>query len=209
MTHSLGDIVSDFADAFKAVDETRPQGASRTRTYRPGIGPLTEAEAVNRVLLHLKESKPSSYYRDASPTRYPNSRQQCDLVIPTEWAIEFKLLRPFGDNGSEAEHWSENALHPYPGNVSSIGDSIKLIESGFTERKAIVVFGYEHSPPLIDISIAIESFEAIAEQAVGIELGEMQSAKFGPLIHPVHQQGKVFGWQVLGLNVSPVNASGE
>jgi hypothetical protein len=196
---SLGDIVSDFADAFKAVDETHPQGASRTRTYRPGIGPLTEADAVNRALQFLKESKWSSYYRDASPNRYSNSRQQCDLVIPGEWAIEFKLLRPFGDNGAQAEHWSENALHPYPGNVSSIGDSIKLSESGFPERKGIVIFGYEHLPPLIDITIAIDSFEAIAKQVVGIELGERYSAKFGPLIHPVHQQGKVFGWQVLGL----------
>jgi hypothetical protein len=198
VTLSLGDIVDDFAEAFKAVDETRPQGASRTRTYRPGIGTLTEADAVNRALQYLKESTRSTYYLDASPKRYPSSRQQCDLVILGEWAIEFKLLRPFGDNGAEAEHWSENALHPYPGNVSSIGDSIKLIESGFFERKAILVFGYEHSLPLIDITIAIESFEAIAKQVVGIELGERYSAQFGPLIHPVHQRGKVFGWQVLG-----------
>ena len=193
MTLSLGDVVGDFADAFKAVDETRPQGASRTRTYRSSIGPLTEADAVNRALQHLKESTRSTHYVDASPKRYPSSHQQCDLVIPGEWAIEFKLLRPFGGNGAEAEHWSENALHPYPGNVSSIGDSIKLIESGFFERKAILTFGYEHSPPLIDITIAIESFEAIAKQVVGIELGERYSAKFGPLIHPVHQQGEVFG----------------
>ncbi len=209
MTVSLGDIVSDFADAFKAVDETRPQGASRTRTYRPGIGPLTEADAVNQALQHPKRGRRSSYYRDASPKRYPSSRQQCDLVIPEEWAIEFKLLRPFGDNGAEAEHWSENAPHPYPGNVSSIGDSIKLIDSGFPERKAIVIFGYEHSPPLIDITIAIESLEAIAKQVVGVELGARQLAQFGPLIHPVHQQGKVFGWQLLGLVTSPVRHSGE
>jgi hypothetical protein len=209
VTLSLGDIVGDFADAFKAVDDTRPQGASRSRTYRPGIGPLTEADAVNRALQHLRESTRSLYYRDASPKRYPDSRQQCDLVIPGEWAIEFKLLRPFGDNGAEAEHWSENALHPYPGNVSSIGDSIKLIESGFFERKAILVFGYEHSPPLIDITTAIESFEAIAKQVVGIELGGRQSAKFGPLIHPVHQQGKVFGWQVLSLIASPIGDLGQ
>jgi hypothetical protein len=209
VTVSLGDIVSDFADAFKAVDGTSPQGASRRRTYRPGIGPLTEADTVNRALQHLKEGRRSSYYRDASPKRYPSSRQQCDLVVPGEWAIEFKLLRPFGDNGAQAEHWSENALHPYPGNVSSIGDSIKLIESGFAERKAIVIFGYEHSPPLIDITIAIESFEAIAKQVVGIELGARQSAKFDLLIHPVHQQGKVFGWQVLGLTASSVRHSGE
>jgi hypothetical protein len=205
----LGDIVSDFADAFKAVDETRPQGSSRKRTYKPGIGPLTEAEAVDRALQYLKESTRSTHYDDASPKRYPNSRQQCDLVIPGEWAIEFKLLRPFGDNGAEAEHWSENVLHPYPGNVSSVGDSFKLIESEFAERNAIVIFGYEHSPPLIDTTVAIESFELIAEQVVGVELGERHSAEFGPLIHPVHQQGKVFGWQVLSLIANPVRDSGE
>ena len=180
MSLSLSEVVSDFADAFKAVDETRPQGSSRARTYRPGIGPLKEADAVNRALQHLKEGTRSTRYRDASPKQYPNSRQQCDLVIPEEWANEFKLLRPFGDNGAQAEHWSENALHPYPGNVSSIGDAIKLIESGFPERKAIVIFGYEHSPPLIDITIAIESFEAIAKQVVGVELDARRSAQFGP-----------------------------
>ena len=196
----LEDIVSDFAHAFKAVDDTHPQGASRKRTYQPGVGPLTEANSVDRALQYLKGGARAPCYRDASPKRYPNSRQQCDLVVPGEWAIEFKLLRPFGDNGVEAEHWSENVLHPYPGNVSSIGDCIKLIESGFTERLAVVVFGYEHSPPLIDISTAIESFEMIAKQVVGIELGERRSAVFGPLIHPVHQQGKVFGWQIFGLS---------
>jgi hypothetical protein len=142
----------------------------------------------------------SSFRIDSSPKRYPNSRRQCDLVIPGEWAVEFKLLRPFGDNGAEAEHWSENVLHPYPGNISSVGDSIKLMESNFTERKAVIIFGYEHSPPQIDIITAVRSFEMIAKQVVGIELGERQSAMFGSLIHPVHQQGKVFGWQVFGMS---------
>ena len=50
MKLSLSDIVSDFADAPKAVDGMHPQGASRTRTHRPGIGPSTEADAVNRAL---------------------------------------------------------------------------------------------------------------------------------------------------------------
>jgi hypothetical protein len=89
-------------------------------------------------------------------------------------------------------------LHPYPGNVSSVGDCIKLIESGFSERKAIVVFGYEHSPPQIDLTTAIESFEIVAKDIIGIDLSERYSAEFGPLVHPVHQQGRVFGWEVLG-----------
>ena len=91
-------------------------------------------------------------------------------------------------------------LHPYPGNVSSIGDCIKLMNSGFSERKAVVIFGYEHSPPLIAITTAIESFEVVAKEVVGVELSARQWAEFGQLIHPVHQQGKMFGWEILGLN---------
>ena len=49
------------------------------------------------------------------------------------------------------------------------------------------------------ITTAIESFEVIAKEVVGIDLGERHCCEFGPLIHPVHQQGKVFGWQILGL----------
>lgn len=195
MTLRLSDIVDDFAAALKAVDEAHPRGSSRNRTYRPGVGPLTEADAVKRALQYLKTSRHS--YQLASPSSYPGSRQRCDLVIPEAWAVELKLLRPFGDNGEEAEHWSENVLHPYPGNTSSIGDCLKLSGSGFLERKAVVVFGYEHIPSQVDLDLAIDSFEVVAKQAVGIELGNRHYAEFGPLIHPVHQHGKVFGWEVL------------
>jgi hypothetical protein len=114
MMLSLAQVVNDFAEALAAVDATRPQGASKTRIYRPGIGPLTEADAVGRALRHLQGELQRSDYRDASPKQYPNSRQQCDLVAPGEWAIELKPLRPFGDNGKEAEHWSENKMLRLP-----------------------------------------------------------------------------------------------
>ena len=87
---------------------------------------------------------------------------RCDLVITSEWALEFKLIRPFGDNGEEAEQWSENVLHPYDGSKSSIGDGLKLRDSSFSERKGLVVFGYEHSPPIIDLEVAILAFETVA-----------------------------------------------
>lgn len=197
MNLPLNVVVADFAAAFKAVDETRPQGSSRSRTYRPGIGPLAEAEAIQRALEKLRTDIQPRRYEKAVPRTYPGSRQKCDLVIPGEWAIEFKLIRPFGDNGEEAEHWSENILHPYPGNVSSIGDALKLLASGFSERKAIIVFGYEHTPPKTDLTVAIAAFEQITREVVGLKLGPRHAAEFSPLIHPVHQQGKVFGWEVL------------
>ena len=112
--------------------------------------------------------------------------------------IEFKLLRPFGDNAKEAEHWSENLLHPYPGNVSAIGDCFKLRDSAFGEQKAIIVFGYEHTPPVIDLDVAVRSFEAIARDVVSLKISNRASALVCGLVHPCHQQAKVFGWEIIG-----------
>ena len=135
---SLKMVVTDFADAFKAVDASMPVGRSKKREYQPGIGPLSEEEAVSRTMQHLRSLDNLSRYVGAGSKVYPGSHQRCDLLIAGHWAIEFKLIRPFGDNGHEAEHWSENVLHPYAGNVSSIGDCMKLLGSGFPERKAII-----------------------------------------------------------------------
>ena len=192
---TLRQITTDFASALKAVDATAPQGSSLTRIYQPGIGPLTEAEAIRRAFAFLADQNP--IYADAKPCLYPNKRQTCDIVMRGSWALEFKLIRPFGDNGVEAEHWSENILHPYPGNVSSIGDCLKLLSCEFAERKGVIVFGYEHTPPRIRLAPAIESFEIIAQKVAGIELGRRFEAFFDELIHPVHQQGWVYGWEVL------------
>ena len=79
--------------------------------------------------------------------------------------MEFKITRPFGENGREAENWSVNLLHPYAGNVSTIGDCYKLGALQCPERKEVVVIGYEHTPPQIDLTPLIGSFEIIAKSA--------------------------------------------
>lgn len=117
-------------------------------------------------------------------------------MIPGAWAIELKLARPFGDNGRPAERWSENLLYPYSGNTSSIGDCIKLLESGFSERKAVVVIGYEHSPPEILLEPAVRGFEILAQEIVNVSLGPRIQNQVLGLIHPVHQQATVYGWEV-------------
>jgi hypothetical protein len=189
MSLDLNQVVHDLSVAFKSVDAAAPQGSSKTRTYRPGIGPLTEAEAIKQALVHLQSVDAATYF-SASPKPYPGTRQFCDMVIPHEWAIELKLIRPFGDNGVEAEHRSENILHPYPGNVSAISDCIKLMNSAFDERKAIIVFGYGHAPPVIKLEVAVNAFEAIARHVVGPEygfsLGPRRCEEFSELIHPYH-----------------------
>lgn len=195
---ALEQIVDDFTTALAELDASRPVGRGMgkvPREFKPGIGPLSEAETIKRCVAGLREN--DTYYADAAPLRYVGSRSTCDLVIPGEWSIEFKQIRPFGDNGVEAEHWSQNALHPYPGHVSSLGDAMKLRSSDLTPRKAIIIFGYEHSPALLSLDPVIQGFELLATQLLGFQLGPRIERRIGPLVHPVHQVGRVFAWELM------------
>jgi hypothetical protein len=42
----------------------------------------------------------------------------------------------------------------------------------------------------------IEAFETLARSRVN--MGPRQTSPFGPLVHPVHRDGKVFAWEILG-----------
>jgi len=125
------------------------------------------------------------------------TKRSPDLLIPEEWAIEFRIARPYGDNGREAENWSVNLLHPYRGNTSTIGDCYKLAELKCSERLAVAVIGYEHCPPKIDLTPLINAFEVIADQVAGIALSKRVEIRHDGLINPVHQSIRVFAWEVI------------
>jgi hypothetical protein len=187
-------LASDFARAFKAVDASAPVGKSRSRAYRPGIGPLAEAAALAKAFEILPSYNPQ--YAGIGSARYPEKQKTCDIAIPGQWVIEAKLVRPFGDNGKLAENWSVNLLHPYPGNESAIGDCYKLAQSGFKERKGILVFGFEHSNALVPLEPLIRAFEVVVTRTCDMSLGERQSGEFPDLIHPYHQRGRVYFWEL-------------
>ena len=191
----LSDVVDLFALTLGVLDSEQPTG--RDPRFKPGIGPLTENEVTSLLLRRLAREQAADFGK-AGPRSYRGSRAECDLVIPGSWAIEIKLARPFGDNGKPAERWSENLLYPYPGSTSSIGDALKLLDSGFAERKAVMVFGYEHSPPQVHLEPAVQAFELIAREVVGLSLGPRCSRCVTGLVHPSHQRLTVLAWEVLG-----------
>jgi len=90
-----------------------------------------------------------------------------------------------------------NLLHPYPGNVSTVGDCYKLCELPGQERKAVVVIGYEHALARISLTPLIESFEVVAKHVAGMKVSPRVEARVDNLIHPVHQSARIFAWQVL------------
>jgi len=144
-------------------------------------------------------------YIASNLNRLPNykglvqTRRTPDLFIPQQWVIEFKIARPYGDNGKEAGNWSVNLLHPYRGSVSTIGDCYKFLELEARECKAVAVIGYEHYPARIELTPLIKSFEVIAKQVMGIILSERIETRRTGLIHPVHQSVRVFAWELIGV----------
>jgi hypothetical protein len=182
---SLKAIVDGFAEALCAIDGSRVPHKS----FKPGVGPYGEGEAIRLALEHMRSQSPG-LFSAARIKRLP------DVLIPGQWALEFKIVRPFGDNGLPAEHWSENILHPYPGNTSSLGDCMKLLQSGLPERKGIIVFGYEHAQAVVPLDPAIRSFELLAAQVMQVKLSARIERRIEGLIHPIHEVLRVFGWEI-------------
>lgn len=107
---SLSEIVGQFTASLKQVDAREPE--EDDKPYDSGIGPFRESSAIEREANELGST--GGWENAETERRYPfDGRMHCDLYFPGDWAIEVKLLRPFGDNDWEMEHWSEDALHPY------------------------------------------------------------------------------------------------
>ena len=179
---SLDQLVTSIADALAEVDNAkRPY-----REFQPGVGPYGEPQLVKLIAASLSRRLRTSAVTKRTP----------DLLIPQHWAVEFKIARPYGDNGKEAENWSVNLLHPYPGNVSTIGDCYKLANWNGPERRAAVVIGYEHTPARVDLEPLIRSFEVVAREVARVKISNRVEVSRAGLIHPVDQCVKVFAWEV-------------
>ncbi len=186
---TYANLVGMIADILKDFDSQRPIH----KKYKPGIGPFGEPQIVREIEERLQRSGV-----------YAQQRRTPDLVVHHDkdiFAIEFKIVRPFGDNGREAENWSVNMLHPYPGNVSLLGDALKLLGQinlgQINLKKALFLIGYEHNQAKISLDPLICSFEVIARQVMNIPLGQRVEERRDGLVHPEHQVLRCVGWELL------------
>jgi hypothetical protein len=83
-------------------------------------------------------------------------------------------------------------LSPYEADRSALTDCVKLSQSGFPGRFAVLIYGFDYDDRPLDP--AIDSFETLPGLRVG--LGPRHVAPFTNLVHPVHQRGRVFVWEV-------------
>lgn len=183
----LSEIVCTIADALKDFDLENPVHKS----FKPGIGPFGEPQLLIELAKRLTGQ--------GIPAR--TRRTRADMDIQDIWALEFKIVRPFGDNDQEAENWSQNLLHPYEGNVSLIGDAIKLSKLDEYPKKGLFAIGYEHDPPRIDLEPLFSSFELVARSVLNIPLGHRFEEMRGQLVHPTHQVIRCAAWQLDGREI--------
>jgi hypothetical protein len=189
----LVEFVRDFAVALKGVDARGPVFTSRTgRVYRPGIGPHSEDRAVDLIVAEMTSMHSQKYGRLGCRMPYSGSRQTCDIVLPDEWMIEVKMARFYGDNNKPDDTSLKDILSPFGVDRSAVTDCEKLARSGSPERKAIVIYGFD--APGRPLAMAIDAFETLA--AMSATLGPRITSSYSGLVHPVHRQGSVFGWEV-------------
>lgn len=191
----LGQFVDGLARGVEAADSRSPVavGQRSGRVFQPGIGPHSESETITLALAEPNVGLELARIEREVP--YPAiSRSRCDIVVDGSagWAIEVKLLRLLGDNGLKNDNMLMHILSPYPVDHSALSDCPKLLQSGFEGRKAIVIIGYDYDT--LPLEPAIRAFELLASHEVN--LVPAGPAPFNDLIHPVHQRGAVFGWEI-------------
>jgi hypothetical protein len=195
----LAQIVTDFASGLKGADALSPQAVSSRsgKAYQPGIGPHGENAAVKLVLNQMRRLRPGNY-ESARPVQYPSSRLQCDLGVgdPLEWVIEVKMARAFGDNGKLDDTYVKDILSPYETDHSALSDVKKLRSSGFDCRKAILVYGFAYSGR--ELEPLLQALEVLAN--LNGPVGKRVERSFTGLVHPVHTEGVVAGWEVLNAH---------
>jgi hypothetical protein len=103
------------------------------------------------------------------------------------------MLRLMGDNGKPNDNMLMHILSPYPHDRSALTDCRKLVQSNLPGRKAIIIYGFDY--PKLPMDPAIAAFEVLARRWVG--LSDRVVSFYDNLVHPVHKEGRVFGWEIL------------
>lgn len=191
----LQDLVDGLARGIATADARMPVavGQRSGRVFQPGIGPHSESDTISLALAESSTGLAGVPLEREVP--YPDiARSRCDLVIEGSpgWAVEVKLLRLLGDNGLKNDNMLMHILSPYPVDHSAVTDCSKLLRSGFADRKAVVIIGYDYDS--LPMAPAIKAFELLASSEV--TLVAARPASFENLVHPVHRRGAIFGWEI-------------
>lgn len=100
-----------------------------------------------------------------------------------------------GDNGKPDDTGIKDLISPFRADRSALIDVVKLAESKFASRKAVLVYGFDDPErPLHD---AIDALGFLLQQRVTVR--SRSEAPLVGLCHPVFSSGRVVAWEINGL----------
>lgn len=192
----LDELVRAVAIAIETVDARCPAYVTHSgREYQAGLGPYPENKAMRLVVDELRDTAAVACGQFIP---YPAAvRQKCDLWVgdPLEWVVEVKMGRFRGDNGKPDDTGIKDLISPFRADRSALIDGVKLAESEFSSRKAVLVYGFDDPErPLKD---AVEALDVLLQRRVTV--GLRCEASLAGLRHPVFQSGRVVAWEIRGL----------
>ena len=186
---TLSEIVNAVANISKDLDSERPTDQKK---FQPGIGPFREVQLVREIAKRLTDCGVSGQSVVAGIQRTPDMSVQFDQSVSDDkdWALEFKIIRPFGDNGRIATNWSRRLLYPYQGNESLMGDALKLQSLDGYQHTGLVAICFEHNPPRLNLEPILASFELITRDLMNVRLGDRieEKSKVDPISWTVLEQ---------------------
>lgn len=195
----LEHIVCQIANILEEFDSTCPKQLYRDGVYfKPGIGPFREVPLVKQIAKQLSDGGISGRSVVARTHQRPDMSLQLsgDVSDTKDWAFEFKIVRPYGNNGKVATNWSRRLLYPREGNESLMGDALKLRTLPGFHHKALIAICFQEDAPELELEPFLASFELITKDIIKVPLGERIEEKRIGLVHPVHQILRCIGWQL-------------
>ena len=169
----LSQLVNDIAVAIKRIDARGPQAANaRTGAlYQPGIGPHPETQAVALIVSELQQLFSERYSGFVQTNiSYPQGRQEMRSMH------RYLAIVGLGDrdqnaqaDGRQRKAERQHAdAHPFAlsqrSEILPFTDCLKLLESGLSGRKAVVIYGFDY--PNLPMDPATEAFETLANRRV-------------------------------------------
>lgn len=97
-----------------------------------------------------------------------------------------------GDNGKPDDASIKDLISPFRADRSALSDALKLAESSFPSRTAILVYGFDD--PQRPLDDALDTLDLLLHHRV--EVNERQEARFDGLRHPVFRSGRVAAWEI-------------
>lgn len=195
---SLDRFTGDIADAVPAVDSVT------TGQYGDGLGSEDEERQLELLLDHLRETDDRYAAIDREVT-YPDSTENCDLVLPGGMPVEAKLIRYWRANGDPEPTMYGHIFSPFHRNTL-LTDARRLHASAFAERCGL--FGLFYTRAADDT----ETVEGLSERYTAAEVAEKvvhdieywyeaeasvcRIAEFDGLRHDVHGAGAAISWVI-------------